>query len=237
MGEVMLGGWRVGMIAGACVLSVAGCAVLNRTAETVVTPVKYAWVRADTGLRENLQRGLTQLESGDFQGAMRSLNRSIWDLQRIDDRGLRMAELARAYRAIGDTYGSVRKPQWAEAHWELAATFTARSRQAAVAGERRSSLDWARAAYVSAQFPESVVRLRRALIDLEEAEEFGARLKQLEEVRCYLVFSYVALGQEELAREESQRLLALDASSTFCTGEAPPKVRRLISEVRRSMAR
>ncbi len=234
---MMRGGWRMGLIAGVCSLAAAGCAALDRTAETVVTPVKYAWVGADTGLRTNLQHGLTQVEAADFQGAVRSLARAIWDLQRIEDRGLRMGELARAHRAMGDAYRSVRKPDWAEDEWRLAAALTARSRQAVVPGDGPSPLDRGKAAYVSAQFPDSVLWLRRALVDLEEADEFLSRLKHLEEAHCYLGFAYVALGQEERAKEEFQRLVALDASVTFCSCAAAPKVRRLISEVQRRMAR
>jgi tetratricopeptide (TPR) repeat protein len=237
MRAVMRGAWHVGLIAGVCNLAGAGCAALDRTAETVVAPVKYAWVGADTGLRTNLRHGLTQLEAAEFQGAVRSLNRAIWDLQRIEDRGLRMGELGRAHRAIGDAYSSVRKPDWAEDQWRLAAAFTARSREAAVPGDRPSPLDRGKAAYVSAQFRESVFWLRRALVDLEETDEFFARLKHLEETHCYLGFAYVALGQEESAKEEFQRLVALDASVTFCSCAAAPKVRRLISEVQRRMAR
>jgi tetratricopeptide (TPR) repeat protein len=237
MRMVIRGRWRLGLIAGVCSLAVTGCASLDRTAETVVTPVKYAWLGAAAGLRTNLQHGLTQLEAADVQGAVRSLNRAIWDLQRIEDRGLRMGELGRAHRAIGDAYWSVRKPDWAEDEWRLAAAFTARSRQTAARGDGPSPLDRGKAAYVSAQFPDAVFWLRRALVDLEEADEFLARLKHLEEAHCYLGFTYVALGQEERAKEEFQRLVALDASVTFCSCAAAPKVRRLITEVQRRMAR
>jgi len=237
MRVVIRGTWHLGLIAGVCSLAVTGCAALDRSAETVVTPVKYAWVGADSGLRTNLQHGLTQLEAADVQAAVRSLNRAIWDLQRIEDRGLRMGELARAHRAMGDAYSSVRKPDWAEDQWRLAAAFATRSRQAAVPGDGPSPLDRGKAAYVSAQFPDSVLWLRRALIDLEEADDFWARMKRLEEAHCYLGFAYVALGQEERAKEEFQRLVALDASVTFCSCAAAPKVRRLISEVQRRMAR
>src|ERR1700730_11891282 len=218
MGKGMRGGWHLGLLAGLCSLAAAGSAALDRTAETVVTPMKYAWVGADTGLRTNLQRGLTQLDAADVQGAVRSLNRAIWDLQRVEDRGLR-------------------KPDSAEDQWKLSAAFGARSRQPAGPGGGPSPLDRGKAAYVSAQFPESVSWLQQAFPDLEEAEEFGVRLKRLEEARCYLGFSYVALGQEERAKEEFQRLVALDAAVTFCSDAAAPKIRRLISEVQRSMAR
>ena len=63
------------------------------------------------------------------------------------------------------------------------------------------------------------------------------RLKHREEAHCYLGFAYVALGQEERAKEEFQRLVALDASVTSCSCMAAPKVRRLIAEVQRRMAR
>jgi tetratricopeptide (TPR) repeat protein len=237
MGKGMRGGWHLGLLAGLCALAAAGCAALDRTAETVVTPMKYAWAGADTGLRTNLQRGLTQLDAADVRGAVRSLNRAIWDLQRVEDRGLRMAELARAHCALGNAYWSLRKPDWAEDQWKLSAAFAARSRQTAGPGGGPSPLDRGKAAYVSAQFPESVSWLHQAFVDLEEADEFGVRLKRLEEARCYLGFSYVALGQEERAKEEFQRLVALDAAGTFCSCAAAPKIRRLISEVQRSMAR
>ena len=231
------GGWRVGLIAGLCALAGSGCATLDRAADTFMTPVKYAWVGAGSGLRTNLERGLAQLEAADAQGAVRSLNDALWDLQRIEDRGLRMEELARAHRAMGEAYSSVRKPDWAEDEWSLAAAFAARSRQAPVAGDGSSLLTRGKAAYMSAQFPDSVLWLRRSLVDLEEADGFYARLKHREEAHCYLGFAYVALGQEERAKEEFQRLVALDASVTSCSCMAAPKVRRLIGEVQRRMAR
>jgi tetratricopeptide (TPR) repeat protein len=237
MRPVRRGAWRIWLIAGVCGLASAGCAALDRTAETIVTPVKYAWAGAGSGLRTNLERGLAQLEAGDAQGAVRSLNGALWDLQRIEDRGLRMEELARAHRALGDAYRSLRKPGWAEDEWSLAAAFTARSRQAPAAVDGPALLGQGRAAYASAQFSDSVLRLRRALVDLEEADGFFARLKQLEEARCYLGFAYVALGHEERAREEFRRLVALDASVTSCSCAAAPKVRRLINEVQRRTTR
>ena len=227
---------RIWLVAAVCSLVVGGCATLDKTAETVVTPVKYAWARANSGLRTNLQRGLTQLEAGDAHDAVRSLNRAVWDLQRIEDRELRMEELARAHRAMGDAYRSVRRPDWAEDEWKLAAAFAARARQAVAMGDGPSPLNRGKAAYVSAHFPDSVLWLRRALVDLEEADEFLGRLKQLEQAHCYLGFAYAALGQEARAKEEFQRLVALDASVTLCSCAAAPKVRRLISEVQRSMA-
>lgn len=233
----MRSAWKIGLIASMCSLAAAGCAVLDRTADTVVTPVKYAWVGADSGLRTNLQHGLTQLEAADVHGAVRSLNRAIWDLRRIEDRGLRLGELARVHQAIGDAYWSLRKPEWAEDHWKLAVILTARSRQPAAPADRPSPLERGKAAYASAQFPESVSWLRRALIDLEEADEFFTRLKHLEETHCYLGFAYAALGQEERAKEEFQRLAMLDASVTACSCAAAPKVRRLIVDVQRRMAR
>jgi Tfp pilus assembly protein PilF len=237
MGFAGHGGWRIGLIAILCGLAGSACATLDRTAETFMTPVKYAWVGADSGLRTNLERGLEQLEAEDAQGAVRSLNHALWDLQRIEDRGLRMGELARAHRAMGEAYASVRKPGWAEDEWGLAAAFAARSREAAVPGDGPSPLARGKAAYMSAQFPDSVLWLRRALVDLEEADGFFARLKHREEAHCYLGFAYVALGQEERAKEEIQRLVALDPSVTSCSCMAAPKVRRLINEVQRRTAR
>ena len=229
--------WHAGLIVGACALVIGGCASLESTTESFVTPVKYVWAGADSGLRAHLEGGLTQLQVGDSQGAMRSLNRAIWDLQRIDDRGLRMAELARAHRAIGDAYRSRQKPDWAQEEWKLATAFDARSRQAVVPGDTPSPLDRGKAAYASAHFPDSVSWLRRALVDVEETEDFFTRVKRLEEVQCYLGFAYVALAQEDRARGEFHRLAALDPSMTFCSCSAAPKVRRLISDVQRSAAR
>ncbi len=217
--------------------TLAGCASLDLTAETLVMPVRYTLVGADTGLRANLQQGLTQLEAAEFQGALRSLNRAIWDLQRIEDHKLRMEELARAHQAIGDAYRGARRPEWAEDEWRLATALAARARQAAAPAEVPSPLERGKAAYAAAQFPASVTWLRRATVDLEEADGFVTRLRRLEETRCYLGFAYVALGQEDRAREEFQRLVALDASVTLCSCAAAPKVRRLIGEAQRSAAR
>ncbi|HKW93918.1 MAG TPA: hypothetical protein VJX92_18655 [Methylomirabilota bacterium] len=217
--------------------ALAGCASLDRTAETVMMPVRYTLVGADTGLRANLQQGLTQLEAAEFQGALRSLNRAIWDLQQIEDHKLRMEELARAHRAIGDAYGGLRRREWAEDEWRLATELAARAGQPATSGGVPSPLDRGKAAYAAAQFPASVSWLRRAQVDLEGADGFVPRLKRLEETHCYLGFAYVALGQEDRAREEFQRLVALDASVTLCSCAAAPKVRRLIGEAQRSAAR
>ncbi len=229
--------WRAGLVVGMCALAIGGCASFESTTEPFVTPVKYAWARADTGLRAHLERGLSQLQAGDSVAAVRSLNRAIWDLQRIDDRGLRMAELARAHRAMGDAYRSRQKPDWAQEEWKLATALDARSREPVLPGDTPSLLDRGKVAYASAHFPDSVSSLRRALPDGEETEDFFTRVKRLEEVHCYLGFAYVALAQEDRAREEFHRLAALDPSMTFCSCSAAPKVRRLISDVQRSAAR
>ena len=228
---------RPALIVTALTLTLAGCTSLDRTAETVMMPVRYTLVGADTGLRANLQQGLTQLDAADYQAALRSLNRAVWDLQQIEDHKLRMEELARAHRAIGDTYRGLRRTEWAEDEWRLATALVARAGQPATSAEVPSPLDRGKAAYASAQFPASVSWLRRAQVDLEGADGFLPRLRRLEETHCYLGFAYVALGQEERAREEFQRLVALDASVTLCSCAAAPKARRLIGEVQRSAAR
>src|SRR5262249_16613130 len=159
---------------------------LDRTTETVMMPVRYTLVGADTGLRTNLQHGLTQLEASEFQSALRSLNRALWDLQRIKDHKLRLEELARAHRAIGDAYRGLRGREWGEDEWRLATALGARAGQPPTPAEVPSPLDRGKATYASAQFPASVSWLRRAQVDLEGADGFVARLRRLEETHCYL---------------------------------------------------
>jgi hypothetical protein len=74
----------------------------------------------------------------------------------------------------------------------------------------------------------------QALVDLEAVTHAPARAKLLEEARCYLVFTYFALEEGDRARDELERIAALDASLAYCAREAPPAVRPLIEDVQRA---
>jgi hypothetical protein len=75
--------------------------------------------------------------------------------------------------------------------------------------------------------------LSAALVDLQGLTHPAARVNALEEARCYRALVFVALDQEERARDELRRLLALDPTLTFCRSHAPPAVRLLMRGVQR----
>jgi tetratricopeptide (TPR) repeat protein len=215
-------------------LSLAGCAALDKVTQSVAPPVKYTLAGADLQLRKNLERGLTQLKEENYDAATRSLDRAIWELERIENGRLRVDELADVYQALGDAYWGLRKREWAEEHWGMVTALRERARR----GEGNhpsppASLARAKAAYVGAEFRDTLAALRQALVDLEGMTDTPTRVRHLEEARCYLAFTYVALDKVERAKDELRRLWALDTSVAFCAGEAPPMIRRLISEVQR----
>jgi tetratricopeptide (TPR) repeat protein len=226
---------RSGFVLLAGVLWLAGCATVERVTQDVsgelpapvATPVKYALAGADTHHRRSLERGLTQLRGENYQGAINTLNGALWDLERVDRRWLRLEELAEAHRALGDAYRGLRKAEWAEEHRTLAMTLAAHARQAAV-GAAQGSLLRGKDAYASASFREALAAFRQALVDLENLADPITRRSSLEEARCYLALTHVALDEADRAREEFQRLGALDPSLAFCMRQAPPTVRRLI---------
>ncbi|HET8576569.1 MAG TPA: hypothetical protein VFO18_05690 [Methylomirabilota bacterium] len=224
---------RRGPLIALCLVLLAGCA----TVERVGTPVKYTLLGEDRKLRRSLEAGLAQLKEARYEEAVASLNQSVWDLERISRRGLRVEELAETHRALGSAYSGLRKRDWAEEQWQLAQALREVGRdEAASPGSPEASLGRAREAYASARFPQALNILRQALVDLEGVADPPARVKRLEEARCYLAFTYVALEKESRAKAELQRLQALDSSVASCAREAPPVVRRLISEVQKRPA-
>ncbi|HEV8436898.1 MAG TPA: hypothetical protein VGT40_02285 [Methylomirabilota bacterium] len=177
-----------------------------------------------------MERGLTRLKGENYEGATNSLNRAIWDLEGIGNHGLRIEELCAAYQALGNAYQGLGKSDWAEEHWRLSRDLADHAR---ADGGNAAPLTRAREAYSAARFREALGALRQALVDLEGVSDSPARLKQLEEARCYLAFAYFALDKEDRAREELHRLWVLDSSVSLCTREAPPVIRRLIGEVQK----
>lgn len=226
--------WGAGWLIAIGLLSLAGCAALDKVSQEVGPPVKYTLAGADLQLRKNLERGLNQLKEENYDAATRSLDRAIWELERIENGRLRVDELADVYQALGDSYWGLRKREWAEEHWAVVTALRERARRGE-ANQRspQASLARAKTAYAGAEFRDTLAALRQALVDLEGVTDAPSRVRYLEEARCYLAFTYFALDKEDRAKDEVRRLWALDTSVAFCAREAPPAIRRLISEVQR----
>jgi tetratricopeptide (TPR) repeat protein len=220
-------------IGGCATMDKLGTGVRNALPGGIAKPVKYRLAGADRTLRANVERGLTQLKEDNYQDALVSLNRGIWELERIEKRSLRVEELAEVYHALADAYLGLKKPDWAGEQRRLAVGLLDDVRQGASDRPPQRSLDLGKKAYAGAQFRKAVTALRRALVELEAIGETGTRIRRLEEARCYLAFAHFALEDKATAREELRRLFALDSSVSTCSREAPPAIRPLISEVRR----
>ena len=210
-------------------LSAAACAIVS---ERVVVPARYKLAGADVTLRQNLDRGLRELQGGNYQAALGALNRAIWDLERIDQAALRRAELGEAYGALADVYTRLRRPDWADEHRSLAKALT----QGPAGGASDQALQRGRSAYAAARFPEALRTLRGALVELDGLPSGTARVRAMEEARCYLAFSYVALDQVDRARDEIGRLWALDPALRACQRDASPSIVRLMTDVQRALA-
>lgn len=194
--------------------------------------VKYSLAGADSGQRANLVRGLLEVKKENYPEALGALNRAVWDLEQIERSSLRLAELAEVHQGLADVYSALRKPEWADEERTLAKALAAQAEQDLSAGSPEQALARGKNAYAAARFREADAALRKALIDLEGLTHTPARVKGLEEARCYLTFTFVALDQEERAGEEIRRLRALDPDLAFCREQAPPAIRRLIEEIR-----
>jgi len=218
----------------ACLETVSGCATgreIARDPGNVPKSAKYKLAGVDPAQRGNLERGLAQWKAGEHTFALRSLRRALWDVERIEQRALRLEELAETYRALADVYSSLRKTGWADEHRALAAALAEDARPEGRAKPPERSLTKAKAAYHAAKFRKAVGALREGLVDLERVAPTSARLGALKETRCYLVLAHFALDQAERAREEVRRLAAFDSSVGFCQKQAPPAVRALIRDV------
>lgn len=222
------------------VLLTAGCATFEQAGTDakkgyqshIAKPVLYKLAGADPALRLNLERGQTELEAKDYRAAMLSLNRAVWDIERIQKRSLRLAELSETYELLSQAYLGLGNAGVAEEHRRMASAL-------ADAGARERSpssayvLAPAKEAYMSAQFPKAVKGLRRALVELEDLLDPDIRIIQLAETRCYLALSYFAAQDHDHVMDQIRRLWAHDASMTACVRDAPRAVRVLIADVQK----
>jgi len=211
-----------------CGVLAPACASVTETTRSV----KYTLAGANTGARKTLESGLLHLKAENYPAALGALNRAIWELERIEEPALRLEELAAAHHALADVYSSLRKSEWAEEQRALANALSERRLQSPDGFSPEQGLARGKSAYGAARFREAAAAFSRALVDLEEIKHPPARIKSLEEARCYLAFSYFALDDRDRAKEEFRRLASLDGSLTFCYQEAPPAIRQLMAQVR-----
>jgi tetratricopeptide (TPR) repeat protein len=213
----------------------SSCATLEDvTRRLPAATVRYRLAGADPGLRRSLDEGLAQLRDGHYPRALAALDRALWDLEHIEKRWLRLEELAEAHRALADTYSALRRASRADHHRTMAQTLTGAAGRDPGSQSPEGTLAQGRDAYVRARFREAATLLERALVDLEDLAHTPARVKLLEEARCYMVFSHFALDDEDRARDELRRLWALDRTLAFCATAAPPAIRPLIGDVQRT---
>jgi hypothetical protein len=221
--------------------SAAGCAVVEqKSADTtrglaarVGHPMRYRMAGADPTLRASLDRALDELAVGNHRAALPLLNRALWDVARIRKRDLRLAETVTVYESLERAYAAMGMTEVAADARRLA-----RGLADAAAREPSSSgaqlLARAKDAYAAALFPEAVRRLHQTLVELEDIADINSRLAYLAEARCYLAFSYFATQEREHVQVELRRLAAFDPAFAVCGQDAPPGVRALIVELRRS---
>lgn len=234
----MKGHRAVGLLGLVCLLN-AGCAATQALTRDLpgVKFVKYAIAGADRGQRANLDRGLTQLRAGEYEGAVRSLRQAIWDVEQIEKASLRLEELADAHAALADAYTALGKHQWSEEQRALTRALLEYGQRENVAGSPETALARARAAYQAAHFREAVTTFGQALVEIEGLSQTPVRLKALVDTRCHLMLAHFALGRSERAGEEVRRLAAFDGATASCSRQAPPPVRALIRAVETSEAR
>jgi tetratricopeptide (TPR) repeat protein len=221
-------------------LLLAGCASFEQAGRDadkgfqsrIAKPVLYKLAGADPELRLNLERGRTELEAKDYKASVLSLNRAVWDFERIQKRSLRLAELSEAYELLSQAYLGLGNAGVAEEHLRLARALTD-------AGTRERSpsaayvLGPAKEAYMSAQFPKAVKGLRQALVELEDLLDPDIRIIQLAETRCYLALSYFAAQEHDHVVDQIRRLWAHDPAMATCVRDAPRAVRVLIADVQK----
>lgn len=211
-----------------CGFLAPACATVTDTTRFV----KYKLAGANTAFRKDLDGGLFHLKAENYPAALEALHRSIWELERIEEPSLRLEELAEAHHALGDTYSGLRKSEWAEEQRALANALSEQRLKSPDGLSPEQALSRGKSAYGSARFREAVAVFSRALVELEEIRHTPARIKSLEEARCYLAFSYFALEARDRAKEEFRRLAYLDSSLAFCYQQAPPPIRQLMTDVR-----
>ena len=217
----------------------AGCATTQEITRDLpgVKWVKYTMAGADLEQRAHLDHGRTQIRAGDYDGAVRSLHQAIWDVEQIEDDGLRVEELVDVHQALADAYDGLKKSQWSGEMRAQAKALGEYGRHQSDPASSEAAVAKARAAYQAAQFREAVTAFGRALVELEGVSPTPARLRLLADARCHLMLAYFALGRSERAGEEVRRLAAMDGATALCARQAPPPVRTLIRSVETSEAR
>ena len=233
--------WLRGLALGvAMAAALTGCASVERTSadakrgvEAMVThPVRYRVAGADPALRGNLDRAQAELAAGNHRAAISLLNRAVWDMERIQKRGLRLAELVVVYDALGQANAAMGVVDLAEEARRLARSLTEAAAREPSPGAVEL-LARAKDAYVSAQFREALRGLKQALIDLADIVDVETRITAVAETRCYLAFAYFATQERTRARDELRRLSAFDPGFDVCGRDAPPGVRALMVDLRR----
>lgn len=218
----------------------AGCTTLQQLSSDVSTgfrsrvtrPVRYRLAGADPELRRNIERGRAELRARNYRAAVAALNRAVWDVEWIDGRALRLAELGDVYAALGDAHAALGNAAMADDHRRMARALVDAGRRPRFTSSAQI-LPRAKDAYLSAHFRRAVKALREALVDLEDLLDADIRIMQLAETRCYLAFSYFAGQQHDRVRDELRRLWAHDPSMGTCAREAPPGLRPVIADVQR----
>jgi hypothetical protein len=219
---------------------VAGCASSERRPATesadlstrVVRPVKYRLAGADPLLRRNLEQAERELEARNYRVAVTHLDRALWQLEAIDDRALRLGELANVYTLLAHAHSGLGSADLADEQRRTARALTdavIRDEAANPAGK----LARAKKAYLTAQFADAVRMFRDVLVETEDVPFVEVRLIHLVEARCYLAFSYFAAREQSRVRDELSRVWAQDPSMRVCLREAPPSVRPLIFQIQR----
>ena len=223
-----------------CLFLAAGCASFEQAGKEadrgfkthISKPVLYKVAGADPALRVSLERGQLEIDAKDYKAAVVSLNRAVWEVERIQKRSLRLAELAEAYDLLSQAYLGLGNAGVAEEHRRMAQALTE-------AGTRERStssayvLAPAKEAYMSAQFSKAVKALRQALIDLEDLLDPDIRIIQIAETRCFLALSYFAAQEHDHVVDQLRRLWAHDPAMTSCVRDAPRAVRGLIADVQK----
>lgn len=226
--------WALALLV-VCLPLFAACASIHegvaRTWWTqVVRPVKYRVGGVDPEIRANLSHGQQDVEAMNYRDALVALNRAVWDVELIQGRSLRLAELAEVHEELGYAYAGLGKADVAQEHRRMVVALTDASTRDP-APEPSLTLARAKDAYAAARFREALNVLRAALVDLEDVSDRETRVHQLAEARCYLAFTYFAGEDRERVGDELRRLAALDGTLSTCTPEAPPGVRALMADV------
>jgi len=228
-------------LAASLLSAAAGCAVVEqKSADTkrglaarVTHPMRYRVAGADPALRANLDRALDELAAGHHRLALPLLNRALWDMARIRKRDLRLTETVTVYESFEQAYVAMGMTELADEARRMAKGLgEAAGREPATRATQLVAR--AKEAYAAAQFREALRRLRQALIELEDIADVETRVTYLAETRCYLAFAYFATQERGLVQVELRRLAAFDPAFAVCGQDAPPGVRALIAELRRS---